>query len=119
MNRLLLLAVIVPFMVGSLHAQEIRTVNAAYTYYVPETVSLTEAKHTALQRAKIQAIADEFGTAVSQVNATRVMNSSGNSSIDFMSVGNSDVKGEWIETIGEPTFDISVLSYEFTPGIRR
>ncbi len=107
MNRLLLLAVTAPFIAGSLHAREIRTVNAAYTYYVPETVSLTEAKHTALQRAKIQAIADEFGTAVSQVNATRVMNSSANSSIDFMSVGNSDVKGEWIETIGEPAFDIS------------
>ena len=107
MNRLLLLAFTAPFIAVSLHARETRTVNAAYTYYVPETVSLTEAKHIALQRAKIQAIADEFGTAVSQVNATRVMNNSGNSSIDFMSVGNSDVKGEWIETIGEPAFDIS------------
>jgi hypothetical protein len=65
-----------------------------------------EAKRTALERAKIQAIADEFGTLVSQSTSTIVSNKNGESDTQFISVGGSDVKGEWIETTGEPTFDI-------------
>ena len=54
----------------------------------------------------IQALADEFGTIVTQQNATRVENRSGQSDIDFLSIGGSEVKGEWIETIGEPIYNI-------------
>lgn len=75
-----------------------------YTYIVPENVDLEKAKHIALERLKTQLIADEFGTVVSQNNATTVKNSNGKSDIDFVSVGGSEVRGEWIETIGEPDF---------------
>lgn len=34
-------------------------------------------------------------------------NSNGESEVDFLSIGGSEVKGEWIETIGKPRFDIS------------
>jgi hypothetical protein len=69
-------------------------------------MSVEEAKRTALERAKIQAIADEFGTLVSQSTSTIITNNNGESDTQFFSLGGSDVKGEWIETIGEPTFDI-------------
>ena len=78
-----------------------------YTYHAPENVTLEEAKRIALDRAKIQALADAFGTIVSQTNATHVQNRNGNSDIDFLSIGGSEVKGEWIETVGEPQYDIS------------
>jgi len=84
-----------------------RTVEAEYIYHAPENVTLEEAKRTALDRAKIQALADAFGTIVSQTNATRVENRNGESDIDFVSIGGSEVKGEWIETLGEPRYDIS------------
>jgi len=70
-------------------------------------MSVEEAKHTALERAKIQAIADEFGTIVSQSTSTIVSNKNGESDTQFFSTGGSDVKGEWIETIGEPKYEIS------------
>ena len=82
-------------------------VEGEYTYYAPENVTLEEAKRTALNRAKIQALADAFGTIVSQYNATRVENRNGRSDIDFSSIGGSEVKGEWIETTGEANYDIS------------
>lgn len=85
-------------------AQKIKRVSAEYTYRGPENVSLTEAKRIALERAKIQAIADAFGTIVSQTNATTVTNSGGHSNIDFTSIGGSEVKGEWMETIGQPEY---------------
>lgn len=88
-------------------AQRTEKVCAKYTYHAPENVTLEMAKRTALERAKIQAIADEFGTVVSQSNTTFVTNQNGESNTDFFSLGGSEVKGEWIETIGEPEYDIS------------
>ena len=85
-------------------SQKIKTVSGEYTYYVPENIDLEKAKQIALERVKVQLIADEFGTVVSQNNATTVKNSNGKSDIAFVSVGGSEVRGEWIETIGEPEF---------------
>ena len=88
-------------------AQRTEKVRAEYIYHAPENISLEEAKRIALERAKIQAIADEFGTIVSQSNTTMVSNRNGESSSDFFSLGGSEVKGEWIETIGEPEYEIN------------
>lgn len=82
-----------------------KTVNVEYLYHIPENVSADEAKNIAFERAKAQAIADEFGTIVSQSNSVIVENSNGNSNIDFLSIGGSELKGEWIETIGEPKYE--------------
>lgn len=88
-------------------SQKLKTVEASYTYHAPENVTLEQAKRTALERAQIQALADEFGTIVSLSNSTRIENKNGQSKVDFLSIGDSEVKGEWIETIGEPKYDIS------------
>lgn len=88
------------------YAQKTITVKGEYLYQLPENVSLEEGKRVALERAKIQALADAFGTVVSQRNSTVVENSNGQSSVDFLSLGGSDVRGEWIETVGEPLFQI-------------
>lgn len=88
------------------YAQKVQKVTATYTYHASENVTLEEAKRTALDRAKIQAIADAFGTLVTQSNSTRIENRNGESSIDFFSTGGSDVRGEWIETIGEPQYNV-------------
>lgn len=95
-----------------LQAQKTKKVHGEYVYHAPENVTLEDAKRTALERAKVQALADAFGTLVSQSNSTIVRNTDGVSSSDFLSLGGSEVKGEWIETIGEPEFDIS-----FTEGM--
>lgn len=91
---------------STVFAQKPKTVEGRYTYYVPDDVSLREARNTALYRAQIQAIADEFGTIVSQSNITRIENTNGHSNANFLSLGSSDVKGEWIETIGQPVYDV-------------
>jgi len=95
------------FVSVTVYSQKVQKVSAVYTYYAPETMSVEEAKRTALERAKIQAIADEFGTTVTQSTSTIVSNKNGESDTQFLSVGGSDVKGEWIETIGEPTYEIT------------
>lgn len=87
-------------------AQKVQKVTATYTYYAPENVTLEEAKHTALDRAKISAIADAFGTLVTQSNSMVITNQNGESDNRFFSLGGSEVKGEWIETTKEPVYNI-------------
>lgn len=105
-------------------AQKVQKVTAMYTYYAPENVTLEEAKHTALDRAKISAIADAFGTLVTQNNSTVITNQNGKSDNRFFSLGGSEVKGEWIETTKEPVYSIRyeggmfVVSVEVTGRIR-
>lgn len=96
---------------ASIYAQKMVKVDAEYTYVAPENVSLEQAKQTALDRAKIQAIADEFGTIVSQQNSTIVKNQNGESSVDMLSLGGSEIKGEWIETLSDPLYTI-----DYTPA---
>ena len=90
-----------------LSAQKIKTVSGTYEYHAPKNISMEEAERIALERAKLQAIADEFGTLVSQSNFTSVSNRNGESDVDFFSLGSSEAKGEWIETLGEPQFNRS------------
>lgn len=107
MKHRLFIIVCLCFFCVSTFAQRTEKVRAEYIYHAPENISLEEAKRIALERAKIQAIADEFGTIVSQSNTTLVSNRNGESSSDFFSLGGSEVKGEWIETIGKPEYDIN------------
>lgn len=105
MNRFILFILLASsFLVG--YSQRTAKVSATYTYYAPETMSVGEAKRVALDRAKIQAIADEFGTIVSQSTSTVIANKNGESDTQFFALGGSDVKGEWIETIGNPEYQL-------------
>ena len=87
-------------------SQKIKTVDGEYTYVVPENVNIDKAKYIALERLKIQLIEEEFGATVSQSNSTLVKNNNGKSDVDFVSIGGSEVNGEWIETIGTPRYNI-------------
>ncbi len=106
MKRLLFLTLACLLTATGLSAKT-EKVSAEYTYYAPETMSIEEAKRTALERAKIQAIADAFGTVVTQSNTTVVSNNNGVADTRFFSLGGSDIKGEWIETIGAPEYQIA------------
>lgn len=110
MHRFILFFIFVSTCIMS-YAQRTAKVSATYTYYAPETMSVEEAKRIALDRAKIQAIADEFGTIVSQSTSTIVTNKNGKSDTQFFALGGSDVKGEWIETIGNPEYNMKFESH--------
>ncbi len=83
------------------------TVRADYIYYAPETMSIDEAKRTAIERAKIQALENTFGTRISQTTSTLITSENDVSATRFSSLGLSDVKGVWLETIGTPELQIS------------
>lgn len=90
-----------------LSAQKTLSVSGEDTYYAPTNITLDQAKAIALERAKNKAIADHFGTVVGVKNFSEVSNDNGISSQKFLSIGESEVKGEWIETIGKPTYEVT------------
>lgn len=92
---------------ATLTAADTKRIKGTYTYVAPENVTLEQARATALHRAMTEAIADEFGTMVTQASTTMLRNLNGISTSDFFTTGGSEVNGEWIRTIGEPTYDIA------------
>ena len=87
-------------------ALKTKRITSTYIFNAPENMSIDEAKKIALERAKIQAIADEFGTFVLQTNSTLVTNDNGNSDTRFLSLGGSEVKGEWLEDKEAPKYEL-------------
>lgn len=88
-------------------SQKIKTVEGEYLYNAPENVTIEQAKRTAVERAKIQALATEFGTIVSQSSTTSIANINGESSTNVLTLSDTDVKGEWIEDLGEPKVQVN------------
>ena len=92
-----------------LFAQFERRVEGEYTYYTPSDVSLETAKATAIEQARIQALANTFGTLVEQTLLTHQQNDNGKSSINMFALGESTVKGEWLKDTRDPE---TIITYE-------
>ena len=86
----------------TLSAQRTCKVSGEYTYHVPGHVSIEEAHATAVERAKMQALADEFGTFVAEHTSVWQQYSNGSSETDFLSLGECVVRGEWLKDLDEP-----------------
>lgn len=91
----------------AVYAQKICTVTGTYTYYAEMDQTPKEAKRRALEGARLQAIADEFGTVITQATHTGISMSNAYEQSYFSQLSDTEVKGEWISDIGEPKYDIS------------
>lgn len=93
----------------TLCAQRVQKVCGEYTYYAEGNQSPNDAKRAALEGAKLQAIANEFGTIISQSTTQSETAANGEERIYFAQLSDTEVKGEWIEDLEEPTYDISFV----------
>lgn len=99
----LLLTMAIPAL---LCAQQERRVEGEYTYYTPQDVSLETARATAVDRARIQALAEAYGTLIEQTTFTRLENENGKSYQNMLALGESTVKGEWLKDTREPQVEV-------------
>lgn len=81
-----------------------------YRYVVPKNVTLEVAKTIAIDRARIEAIKETYGSLVSQTTAMNIANNNGASDMQFLTIGGSDVKGEWLEDTKEPDVKVEVIN---------
>ena len=84
------------------HAQKTVNVSGEYRYVVPDNVSRTDALNIAIERARNEAMAKEFGTVVSQTNTTTTKVIDGKVETGFISMGGTESKGLWIDDTKEP-----------------
>ncbi len=87
-------------------AQKPKFVSGEYRYVVPENVSIENAKSTAVEKARLEAMAAAFNTTISQTNVSTVKNSNGVVEMDFSSFGGTEVKGIWLGDQKEPELTI-------------
>lgn len=91
-----------------LFAQNERRVEGEFTYYAPQDVSIESARAIAIERARIQALADEFGTLIEQTTLTRQQNENGKSYVNMLALGESTVKGEWLNDTKDPEVNVDL-----------
>lgn len=92
-----------------LFAQRECNVSGEYTYNGPLNITPEEAKTIAIEKAKIQALADAFGTLIDMHSTNVIQNSNGKTNTDFFSLGESFVKGEWLGDIREPETETQII----------
>lgn len=112
MKRLLLIITMLCSL-EALISQSVINVSSEYTYYAPLNVSIEEAKKIALERARLQCLADEFGTIVNQSNSTIIRSNNVESETSHFSLGGTEVKGEWLGDLKQPIYKIT---YDETNG---
>ena len=107
--KIIVTAVVAIFMATtSVAASPVKTVKGEYTYYGDKATSPAECKRLALEGARLDALAKEYGTIVTQdvLQADRI-DSKGEAN-KFLSLSSTEVKGEWIADDGEPEFEITL-----------
>lgn len=118
MQRFFLLFLVAGFLCPlSLSAQRIRSVKGEYIYYPPETQSMEMARQVAVERTKLQILADNFGTVMQSASSLRVEQSSGKSAVNTSTLSVSEVRGEWLETTDGPEIE-TILSPDGMIGLR-
>lgn len=110
MNRFFVILLFAIFLPLCATAQKIKVVSAEYTYHVPETITPAQAKQIAIERARVEAIASEFGTIVAHTSSVNISNVNGKSDVAVKSIGTNDVKGVWIGDIEEPKLSATVTA---------
>ena len=75
------------------------------------------ARQTAIDRAKLQILANTFGTVIQSASSVRIDQSAGASSVGTSSLSISEVRGEWIETTEGPDLE-TILSPDGMIGLR-
>ena len=82
-------------------AKDSDTVEGEYEYIMPDNQTPEEARIIALKRAKLEALAKKYGTNIIQIDDIFVTDGNDQSKTSLYSLGESEVKGEWVKTIDE------------------
>lgn len=82
----------------------IKEISLDYIYYVPKHLSQIDAKRIAEENAIQEALAKEFGVAISATDTYVIKDENKKYSDFFTSYSSSSIKGEWISNKHEPKF---------------
>ena len=97
----------------ALLGQKVCEVSGTYTYYGDPNQSVKEVRAAAIEHARVQALAEKFGTLLTQNTIQQESIKNGQEHSDLMQLNASEVKGEWLEDLREP----EILREELVDGM--
>ena len=100
------ISVIFLFIAFTCYSQKTVEVCGEYRYQVPGEIPLNRAKQIAIDKARNEAIANEFGQVVSQSTNTTIHSSGTQSSIQSDSYASTESKAIWLSDTKEPEVSI-------------
>ena len=106
--RLITLIILTTFISLAAFSANIKTVTGEYTFYGDGSHSPAECRRLALEGARLQALAKEFGTIVTQDIYQQETVTQNGESLYFSSLNATEVKGEWLGDDGEPVYETSM-----------
>ena len=92
---------------------QVKKVCGTYTYYGDPNMSIKEVRTAAIENARVQALAREFGTMITQNTVQQESLKDANEQSSFMQLNTAEVKGEWLEDLDEP----EILREELANGM--
>ena len=88
---------------GTVQAQTQKNKEYTYRYHASPNESLEQAKRNAINRAKVEALREEFGTVISGASATSLITKNNITDSKFVTLSSEgEVNGEWIADLVEP-----------------
>lgn len=85
-----------------------RKVSGEYTYYGSSNQSLKEVNEAAVENARVQALAKEFGTLITQNTLQEESRKGDEEHSHIMQICSAEVKGEWIEDLKKPDVKMEI-----------
>jgi hypothetical protein len=114
MKKTVLLAVLIALNSVSIAQNKPEKVSGTFKMKIESYMSDDQAKFVSLEQARLQAMADEFGTKISQSTSSRIESSNqSGTNTRFSSIANSFVNGIWLDDSKDPEFQF------FTAGDER
>ena len=107
-SKILVISVLACLTVSA-YAQELKTVSGEYTLTATSDMSIDQAREEAIGKARLQALADTYGTRIKTQTITTVHASQGKYSTDVKSGSFSEAGGEWIADTRAP--ELSILDF--------
>lgn len=108
-RRIILILLTAVFGVAAYAASD-KTVQGEFTYFGDKNDSREQCRVHALEGARLQALAKEFGTIISQDTYQLDRMTDREESTYFSQMNSTAVKGEWLADEGEPKFEYSLDS---------
>lgn len=108
MKRLSLIVLMLATVALAWAAPAVKTVEGVYTFYGDDSHSKKECDRLALEGARLNALAKAFGTVLTQSTMSDLRTGADGEQNSFAQISETDVKGEWIEDIGEPEYTRSM-----------
>lgn len=99
--------------VSNVHAQKIITDKGTGIFVIPKNMTIEQAEVEAVTQVQNQIIADNFGTVVSSASTITISNNNGESLTNSFTFGDTEVRGEWLETTSGPDIERKLINGEF------